>query len=131
MDDPIWIEPELVTAIHTSQLATHGGADGVRDPGLLASALARPRHRFAYEDPTPDVPALAASYAFGIAKNHAFVDGNKRTAFVVCALFLERNGYQLTVDADERYRAMLALAAGEWDEPTFADWLAKSTRRVG
>ena len=129
MDDPIWIEPDVATTVHTQQLAVHGGADGVRDPGLLASAMARPRHRFAYEDPTPDIPALAASYAFGIAKNHAFVDGNKRTAFVVCALFLERNGYQLTATADERYTAILALASSEWDEPAFATWLSDHARR--
>ena len=80
MDDPIWISEELAQAIHSRQLAEHGGADGVRDIGLLQSALARPRQQFAYSDPTPDIPALAAAYAFGIAKNHAFIDGNKRTA---------------------------------------------------
>ncbi len=80
MDDPIWINEPLALAIHKRQLAEHGGLDGVRDPGLLQSALARPRHLFAYNDPTPALPALAASYAFGIARNHPFIDGNKRTA---------------------------------------------------
>ena len=128
MADPIRIERDVAEAIHTRQLAAHGGADGVRDGGLLASALARPRHRFAYEDPTPGVPALAASYAFGIAKNHAFVDGNKRTAAVVCELFLNLNGYDLTATDDEAFPAFLALAGGDWDEPTFAAWLAGHVR---
>ncbi len=95
MGDPIWMTKELATAIHSRQLAEHGGADGVRDAGLLDSALARPRQQFAYADPTPNVPALAASYAFGVAKNHAFIDGNKRTAAVVCETFLMLNGYDV------------------------------------
>ena len=77
MDDPIWISRELALAIHSRQLAEHGGADGVRDEGLLDSALGRPRNRFAYDDPTPTVPELAAAYAFGIARNHAFIDGKQ------------------------------------------------------
>ena len=127
MDDPIWINRELATAIHSRQLAEHGGADGVRDAGLLDSALARPRQHFAYADPTPDIPELAASYAFGIAKNHAFIDGNKRTAYVVCRTFLILNGYDLTADKVERYTAFLALAAGDWDEPMFTAWLVSHT----
>ena len=130
MDDPIWITRELATAIHSRQLAEHGGADGVRDAGLLDSALARPRQQFAYVDPAPDVPALAASYAFGIAKNHAFVDGNKRTAAVVCETFLTLNGYTLTASDAELYPPFLALAAGDGDEPTFAAWLAVHVART-
>ena len=130
MDDPIWIERALAETIHSKQLATHGGADGIRDVGLLDSALARPRHRFAYEDPTPDVPAMAASYAFAIAKNHAFIDGNKRTAAVVCELFLNLNGYELTATNDAMYPPVLALAAGDWDEAAFAAWLVENTRRT-
>ncbi len=130
MDDPIWITRELATGIHSRQLAEHGGADGVRDAGLLDSALARPRQHFAYADPTPGIPELAASYAFGIAKNHAFIDGNKRTAAVVCETFLILNGYELTASDVEMYPAFLSLAAGEWNEPTFAAWLARHTART-
>jgi death-on-curing protein len=130
MDDPIWISVELATAIHKRQLAEHGGADGVRDQGLLESALGRPRNSFAYIDPTPDIPALAASYAFGIARNHAFLDGNKRTAYVVCRTFLLLNGYDMTATREERYINFLALAAGELSEADFAKWLTHQTRRV-
>src|SRR6059036_2942595 len=103
MDDPIWISKELAIAIHRRQLAEHGGADGIRDAGLLESALARPRQRFAYEDPTPAIPALAASIAYGIARNHAFIDGNKRTAAVVCETFLALNKFQLDATDVEMY----------------------------
>ena len=128
MDDPIWINRELVLAIHSRQLAEHGGADGVRDEGLLESALARPRNRFAYEDPTPEIPVLAAAYAFGIARNHAFVDGNKRTAYVVCRTFLLLNGLDLTADRVERYTTFLSLAEGALTETELAVWLTAHTR---
>ncbi len=124
MDDPIWISVELAVAIHKRQLAEHGGADGVRDMGLLESALGRPRHLFAYTDPTPELPALAASYAFGVARNHAFIDGNKRTAYVVCRTFLLLNGLDMTASKEDRYRCFLALAAGTMSESDLAAWLA-------
>ena len=123
MDDPIWISVELALAIHNRQLAEHGGAEGVRDVGLLESAMGRPRHLFAYADPTPDVPALAASYAFGIARNHAFIDGNKRTAYVVCRTFLILNGFDLTATLEDRYTTFLNLAAGSVSEQQLAEWL--------
>jgi len=129
MDDPIWITEELALAIHSRQLAEHGGADGVRDKGLLESAWARPRQHFAYSDPTPDIPGLAAAYALGIAKNHAFLDGNKRTAYVVCRTFLILNGWDMTASREDRYAAFLALAAGDWDEMNFTGWLLKCTRK--
>jgi death-on-curing protein len=130
MDDPIWISVELAVAIHKRQLAEHGGADGVRDMGLLESALGRPRHLFAYTDPTPDAPALAASYAFGIARNHAFIDGNKRTAYVVCRTFLLLNGFDMTASKEDRYRTFLNLAAGTMSECEVAAWLAAQVVRV-
>jgi death on curing protein len=130
MDDPIWIYPDLALAIHKRQLSEHGGADGVRDQGLLESALGRPRNLFAYTDPTPDIPALAASYAFGIARNHAFLDGNKRTAAVVCETFLELNGFELDATDAELYPVYLSLAAGDLSESQFAAWLASHTRRI-
>ena len=129
MDDPIWITEPLALAIHKRQLAEHGGLDGVRDPGLLQSALARPRHLFAYTDPTPDFPSLAAAYAFGIARNHPFIDGNKRTAAVVCETFLELNGLRLDASDAELYPIFLDLAAGALTEEQLAAWLAAHTRR--
>ncbi|HZK80704.1 MAG TPA: type II toxin-antitoxin system death-on-curing family toxin [Humisphaera sp.] len=128
MDDPIWISRELALAIHSRQLAEHGGADGVRDGGLLESALARPRNRFNYEDPTPTLAGLAASYAFGIARNHAFVDGNKRTAAVVCETFLVLNGQTLEATDVELYPIFLSLAAGSTTQAELQAWLTAHVR---
>lgn len=129
MDDPIWITETLAMAIHRRQLAEHGGLDGVRDPGLLQSALARPRHLFAYTDPTPDLPALAASYAYGIARNHPFIDGNKRTAAVACETFLELNGMSIEATDMELYPIFLNLAAGAITEEELAKWLLEHSVR--
>ena len=131
MDDPIWVTADLAIAIHKRQLAEHGGADGVRDMGLLESAIGRPRHLFAYSDPTPDIPSLAASYAFGVARNHAFIDGNKRTAYVVCRTFLLLNGFDLTASKEQRYQTFLDLAAGTFTEQQLAAWLTSHTRTAG
>ena len=128
MDHPIWISKELAIAIHKRQLAEHGGADGIRDVGLLESALARARQRFAYEDPTPTIPALAAAMAYGIARNHAFIDGNKRTAYVVCRTFLILNGFDLTAELAERYTTFLSLAEGSLSEAELTDWLTSHTQ---
>ena len=116
-----WIEDSVVWAVHEAQLAEHGGLVGVRDTGLLTSALARPRNLALYE--APDVFALAAAYAFGLARNHPFIDGNKRTAFVCAELFLLLNEWQLTVSDAECVTQMLLLAAGDLTEPDFAAWL--------
>jgi death-on-curing protein len=128
VDDPIWIGEPLALAIHKRQLAEHGGLDGVRDPGLLQSALARPRHLFPYNDPTPGLPALAAAYAFGIARNHPFIDGNKRTAAVVCETFLELNGVSIAASDAEMYPVFLDLAAGQLTEDELAAWLESHGR---
>jgi len=130
MDDPVWMSIELVIAIHQRQLAEHGGADGVRDQGMLQSAISRPRKRFAYEDPTPTIPDLAAAYAFGIAKNHAFIDGNKRTAAVVCETFLLLNGYSLHASDVELYPIFLSLAESSLPETELARWLAANTKHL-
>jgi len=123
-----WIERRVVLAVHNAQLVDHGGAAGIRDAGLLDSALARPLHRATYG--APDAAELAASYAFGIVRNHPFVDGNKRTAFVVLELFLALNGFGLEADDAACVLMMLALSAGELDEPTLAAWIrARLTRR--
>lgn len=117
----VWIEPAVILAIHEEQLADHGGLAGTRAAGLLASALGRPAHLDAYG--SPDVAGLAAAYAFGIARNHPFLDGNKRTAFVAAELFLVLNGHVLRAEDEHCVAKVLALAAGEIDEPSFAAWL--------
>lgn len=116
-----WIEDSVVWAVHEAQLAEHGGPVGVRDAGLLASSLARPRNLAACE--APDVFDLAAAYAFGLARNHPFIDGNKRTAFVCAELFLLLNGRKLAVPDAACVAQMLLLAAGDLLEPDFAAWL--------
>jgi death on curing protein len=130
VDDPIWITTELATAVHHRQLAEHGGADGVRDAGLLESAIGRPRHLFAYSDPTPTIPAIAAAYAFAIAKNRAFIDGNKRTAAVVCELFLELNGFVLDASDIEMYPIFLGVASGDVTEEELAKWLVERSKKI-
>jgi death on curing protein len=117
-----WVKEEVVLAIHDEQIAEHGGLAGIRDGALLLSALARPQHLANYED--PDVADLAASYAVGIARNHPFLDGNKRTAFVVSAgVFLPLNGHKLTASDSEKVRVMLSVAEGSMSELEFAEWL--------
>jgi death on curing protein len=118
---PKWINPRVIRAIHEEQLAEHGGAPGVRDEGLLESALARPQHLAAYGQ--PDIADLAAAYGYGIARNHPFVDGNKRTAFVAVELFLALNQLALTADDSSCLFTALALAAGELSEADFAAWI--------
>lgn len=121
----VWLERALVLAIHDRQLAEHGGGSGVRDDALLDSALARPQQLFAYGDPPPDLAALAASLAFGLARNHPFVDGNKRTAHVCYRVFLALNDAELAATDEEKYVAMLGLADGSLGEAEFADWLRR------
>jgi death-on-curing protein len=126
--EPIWIEKEEARVIHQLQLTEHGGASGIRDQGLFESAMDRPRNLFAYSDPTATFYQLAASYAYGLAKNHAFVDGNKRTAFVVCLSFLKQNGISLTASQEMRYLTFYALAAGDLTEAELAEWLRQNSR---
>lgn len=119
----VWIEKQLALAIHDRQLAEHGGSGGVRDAGLLDSALARPQQTFACTNPPTDLAALAARLAFGLARNHPFVDGNKRTAHVCYRTFLLLNGANLVASQEAMYVHMLALAEGSLDEREFAGWL--------
>lgn len=121
----IWIERQLALAIHDRQLAEHGGQAGVRDEALLDSALARPQQAHAYGDPPPDLAALAANLAYGLARNHPFLDGNKRTAHVCYRTFLALNGVALVVRDEDKYVAMLGLAEGSLSEADFADWLRR------
>jgi death-on-curing protein len=125
--EPKWITREITLALHARQIAEHGGQDGLRDEHLLLSALSRPVQLYYYSDPKPDFCALAAAYAFGLAKNHPFLDGNKRTAFVVYRLFLKWNGVELHAEKSERYQTMMALAAGEISESEFCIWLREHT----
>lgn len=119
----VWINRTLALAIHDRQLAEHGGSSGVRDEALLDSALARPQQRYAYGDPPPDLAELAASLAFGLARNHPFVDGNKRTAAVACEVFIRLNDAHLQADDLELYPQYIGLAEGSLEETAFAEWL--------
>ena len=128
MDEPHWLNLRFVEAVHVRQLAEHGGTKGLRDRAGLESALARPRQLFAYGGASVDMPALMAAYAFGIAKNHPFVDGNKRTAYVACRTFLVLNRHDIVGPLTERYSIFLALAAGEIDEDELTEWLRARVR---
>jgi death on curing protein len=126
--EPVWLTSDIIKATNSQQIAQHGGADGVRDDGLLESALARARQKHAYGDPS--IPEMAAAYAFGIARNHPFVDGNKRTALMAAYVFLRLNGFVLDapeVDAAVTFRG---LAAGEIDEMQLSDWLKANAKPV-
>jgi death-on-curing protein len=124
---PAWLQRDIVLAVHAESIAAHGGSLGVRDEGLLDAALARPQHVHAYED--ADLCRLAASYAHELAKNHPFVDGNKRTAFLAAAVFLERNGLVLEAPPAHAVVFVLGLAEGSLPEAAFAAWLRDNTRR--
>ena len=127
----IWIGKPLALAIHDRQLAEHGGIPGVRDETLLDSALARPQQLHAYGDPPPDLADLAASLAFGLARNHPFVDGNKRTAHVCYRAFLVLNGMTLVASEEDKYVTTLALADGSLSEADFARWLRQHLEQAG
>ncbi|HEV8581023.1 MAG TPA: type II toxin-antitoxin system death-on-curing family toxin [Thermoanaerobaculia bacterium] len=122
MGEPVWVREDVVLAIHRRQLSEHGGGGGVRDPGLLDSALARPKNLLAYSGES-DLALLAASYAWGLARNHPFVDGNKRTAYVVCRTFLRLNGRDLDASQEEKYLTFLQLAEDRLTEQDLAAWI--------
>ena len=123
MREPVWVRDDVVLAIHRRQLAEHGGGEGIRDPGLLDSALSRPKNLLAYSTEEPDLALLAAAYAWGLARNHPFVDGNKRTAYVVCRTFLRLNGRDLDASQEEKYVTFLRLAEGRLTEQALAAWI--------
>lgn len=124
-----WVDKQALLLLHADSLAEHGGAAGLRDEGLFDSALARPLNLAAYLE--PDLFALAASYGVGLAKNHAFVDGNKRAAFLAVGLFLALNGYRLSASQVDATTTMLAVAAGTLDEAAFAAWIRGHARPRG
>ena len=124
MEAPVWILDEVVLAIHQRQLAEHGGTEGIRDRGLLDSALAKPKNIYNY-DAAASLSTLAAAYASGIIRNHPFVDGNKRTALVVTLLFLDLNHYKLSAAFEERYKIFYALAEGSITEAELTEWFER------
>jgi death-on-curing protein len=121
MNEPFWLNRQIIIAIHDEQLAIHGGASGLRDEGMLESALDRPRNKWSYEN--AELPDLAAAYAFAIARNHPFVDGNKRTSLLALYTFLGVNGIDFNVPEAEAATMILSLAAGEVDEPGLTRWI--------
>lgn len=125
----IWVDKATLLLLHDESLMLHGGLSGVRDEGLLDSALARPLHLAHYgnEQGVPDLASLAACYVVGLAKNHPFVDGNKRAAFLALGMFLGANGYRLHAEQVEATQVMMGVAAGQIDEPTLATWLRTHT----
>lgn len=123
MAEIVWLLEETVRAVHSRQISEHGGRPGIRDEGLLLSALARPQNLAAYGDPLPDLAALAATYAFGIARSHPFIDGNKRVALVAARAFLLINGADLVATQEEKYVTLLRLAEGTLSENELAVWI--------
>ena len=128
MKEPVWVLREVVLMAHEQSLAQFGGSAGVRDEGLMDSALGKPQNLFAYSKPS--LFELAASYAFGLVKNHPFIDGNKRTGFVMAVVFLELNGYKFQATEVDATLRTLALAAGEMSESAYAEWLKANSKRA-
>lgn len=128
--EPKWLESRLILAAQARQIELFGGADGIRDVELVHSAIARPQQLFNYGDPPPDIYALAASYAFGLAKNHAFLDGNKRIAHVAYRTFLLKNDYTCNASLEDKYTKMIELASSKISEEDFAQWLREACSKV-
>jgi death-on-curing protein len=127
--EPVWLDSRIAYAVHDRQLAEHGGGAGVRDDGALESALARPINRWSYGE--DELVQLAAAYAFGIARNHPFVDGNKRTAWIMARLFLLANAVEIAFDKVDATNTVIALAAGELSEDELADWFRQRVVAAG
>jgi death-on-curing protein len=128
--EPIWVLTLVVLSAHDESLVEHGGGTGIRDMGLLESALARPKNLLAYAEVTPSLQRLAAAYAFGIAANHPFVDGNKRTALITSLTFLQINGLEVVADKADMYLTFLGLAEGTVTEEALADWFVRNTTAI-
>ena len=130
MTEPIWINLRVIKAFHDRQINEHGGLPGLRDEGLLLSALSRPENAFHYSDPKPDVAELAAAYGFWLAKNHPFNDANKRTALIAIRLFLQLNGYDLVVTPEDKYTTLIRVAASDISEDELAQWIRKNLEKI-
>jgi death-on-curing protein len=128
--EPEWLLEPAILTIHSMLIVTHGGTEGLRDPGLLDSVLARPKNLFAYTDPPPSLFELAAGYAYGLVKNHCFLDGNKRIVLTAALTFLDLNGYRLEAPQAETYSMMIGLATGDVTETAFSAWLAGHCERI-
>ena len=130
MTKPIWINLRVVKAFHDRQINEHGGLPGLRDEGLLLSALSRPENAYHYSEQKPDVAELAAAYGFALAKNHPFNDANKRTALIAMRLFLKLNGYDLAASAEDKYKNIISVAASDISEDELAQWVRENLRAV-
>jgi len=130
MTEPIWINLRVIQAIHDRQINEHGGLPGLRDEGLLLSALSRSENAFHYSDPKPDVAELAAAYGFGLAKNHPFNDANKRTALIAIRVFLKLNGYDLAAAPEAKYEMIIRVAASDVSEDELAQWIRKNLKEI-
>lgn len=130
MEEPRWLSRRVVDELHNREVQRHGGLPGIRDEGAIESALARPRQKWTY-DPEADLAELAAGYGFGLARNHGYLDGNKRVGFVALAVFLPLNGRRLVAPEVEAVAVMLGVAAGELDEAALAVWIRRSITTVG
>ena len=128
MISPVWIKEAVVIAIHRRQLAEHGGSDGIRDKGLLESALFRPQYQYNYGNPT--IFDLAAAYGYGITNNHPFIDGNKRTAYVVMRTFLRLNGYNIQASAKAKYEIWIRLASSQINEADLSKWIEEKSLKI-
>lgn len=127
MEEPKWLSTELIRAVHDRQISIHGGIVGLRDLALLESALSKPLQKWSYQNPPADLYDLAASYAYGLVKNHAFLDGNKRAAHMAYRLFLQKNGILFECNKEAKYNNMIALASGKMSEQEFAQWLRENS----
>ena len=130
MTEPIWINLRVLKAFHDRQINEHGGRPGLRDEGLLLSALSRPENAYHHSDPKPDLSELAAAYAFGLAKNHPFNDANKRTALIAMRLFLKLNGHDLAASPEDKYKTIIRVAASEISEYELAHWIRKNLEEI-
>ena len=130
MTEPIWINLRVIKAVHDRQINEHGGLPGLRDEGLLSSALSRPENSFHYSEPKPDVSELAAAYGFELAKNHPFNDANKRTALIAMRLFLKLNGCDLVASPEAKYKTIIRVAASDISEDELAQWIKKNLKEI-
>jgi death-on-curing protein len=130
MTEPVWINLRVIKAFHDRQINEHGGLQGLRDEGLLLSALLRPKNAYHYSDRKPDVAELAAAYGFGRAKNHSFNDANKRTISIAIRLFLKLNGYDLAASPEEKYKTIIRVAASDITEDELAQWIRKNLKEI-
>ena len=130
MIEPIWINLRVIKAFHDRQINEHGGLLGLRDEGLLLSALSRAENTFHYSDPKPDLAELAAAYGFGLAKNHPFNDAYKRTALIAMRLFLKLNGYDLAASPEDKYKTIIRVAASDISEDELAQWIRKNLEKM-